>query len=174
MRRNSLVLNWALIPAAIALVVLLVVSLFALQGRNPDESGVSIIAPSTALHPAAEQTRQFFGWPLKVQWLPLTNAANPFFTLAIQPTPPPKPPPPPPTTRKVDVTYRGFIETSAGVRRAVVQVGDTQVLGRKGDKIVADFAVDEIELKTLQLTNPAGQKVVIDFAKSKPLEVPAK
>lgn len=174
MRRDAMILNWVMVPTAIALIVLLALSLLRLRRDGVDLQQYRPTGPREAPSTAAHQTRQFFGWPSTVHWLPLTNASNPFFTLAIQPPPPPKPPAPPPSTRKIDVTYRGFFETSAGVRRAVVQVADQQVLAGRGDKVVGDYLAGEIELRHLNLTNAAGQSVRFEFAKTQPLEVPAK
>ncbi len=174
MRRNSSFLSGTLLPIGIGLVALLGLTLF--QFNRTDVEGTASATPAApaTTHPPAGHTRQFFGWPSRMRWLPLTNSSNPFFTLAIQPPPPPKPPPPPPTTKKVDIVYRGFYETSAGVRRAVVQVADKEVLARKGDIIVADFVTTDIELKFLAVTNPAGKSVKFNFATNQPIEVPAK
>lgn len=174
MRRDALILNWVMVPTAAGLVALLCLSLLRLRREGVDLNQYRPAGPREAPSTAADQTRQFFDWPSAVQWMPLTNAGNPFFTLAIQPPPPPKPPPPPPTTRKVEVTYRGFFETSVGVRRAVVQVADQQVLAGRGDKVVGDYLAGEIELRHLTLTNAAGQSVRFEFAKAQPIEVPAK
>ncbi len=174
MQRRVLVLNWAMVPTAIGLTVLFVLALTGWPrgprgpggGRGDDEVAT--------LHPASRQARQFLGWASSVSWRPLTNTANPFFTLAIQPAPPPTPPPPPPATRKVSVTYRGFFETSARVRRALVKVADKEVIVGKGDEILADFVVVEIELRHLGLTNGTGGAVKLDFSKPNSIEVPAK
>lgn len=174
MSRNPSLLNGTLLPVGLGLLALLGLTLLHMGGPQAEDSGNANPAPKPAIHPAAEHTRQFFGWPSRVRWLPLTNSSNPFFTLAIQPPPPPKPPPPPPTTRKVDVFYRGFFETSAGVRRAVVQVADKQIQARRGEPIVGDYLANEIELKFLTVTNPAGQSVRFNFATNQPIEVSAK
>ncbi len=174
MRRRVLVLNWVMIPTAIGLLVLLALTWIGWPRVTPDPSGGRDDGDAEVMHPAPQQARQFFGWATSVSWRPLTNSSNPFFTLAIQPPPPPTPPPPPPATRKVDVTYRGFFETSARVRRAVVQVADKQLVAGKGDRILADFGVVEIELRHLGLTNGTGGVVKLDFSKVVSIEVPAK
>ncbi len=173
MRRDVTLLNWAMLPAAAVMLVLMTISLMRLgdardvasQGRT----GTKLPPPPAA----AEETREFLAWLHEAAWRPFTNSNNPFYTLAIQAAPPPSPPPSAPATRKFDVTYRGFLETSAGIRRAVVQVADKQVLGGLGDKIVADYAVMEIALRHLTLTNAAGTAVQFEFAKMKTLEVPS-
>lgn len=174
MRRSHVLLNAALIPCTIALLVMLVLSLLHRPAADGDwrrSPAGPVLAPA---HPASEQTRHFFDWASHLRWRPLTNSANPFFSLAIQPPPPPPPPAPSPTTRKIDVTYRGFFETSAGIRRAVIQVADKQILARRGDKVVADYATAAIELKHLALTNAAGTAVRLEFAKPQSLEIPVK
>lgn len=174
MRRNLTLLNWSLLPGGIVLLVLLGLSLLRLRPGTLDDTDVtgSLVPPGS--HPAAAQTRQFVTWPAEIARRPLTNAGNPFFTLAIRPTPPPQPPPPPPATKKVELTYRGFFETSAGVRKAVVQVADKQVLAGQGEVVVADFTVLAIELRHLALTNKAGGSVRLGFSTNQPLEIPAK
>lgn len=172
MRRNLALLNWSMVPAAGILVLLLVLALLRLARRGESLDGPGLVNPLAPPHTSAEQVRRFFGWPRHVPDLPLTNVRNPFFTLAIQAAPPPAPPPPPPKTRTVELTYRGFFETSASSRRAVVQVADKQVLGGLGDVVVADFRAAEIELRHLTLTNPAGRAVRCPFAKVQPLEIP--
>ncbi|MCC7374531.1 MAG: hypothetical protein IT581_07730 [Verrucomicrobiales bacterium] len=173
MRRDIVILNWLMIPALVVMALLLALALSQLSSRTavPPESRPS--GPLPTPHPAAEQTRQFFAWPGSVDWRPMTNAGNPFFTLAIQPAPPPKPPPPPPKTRKVDVTYRGFFETAAGLKRAVVQVADKQVLCSLGEKFLADYVAVEIGLRHLGSTNAAGTALKLEFAKTASVEIPA-
>lgn len=181
MRRPTALLNWSLLPVAAGLLALLALCLGQLRQPVGIEPSPGPTHTNLPIHPAADRTRQFFEWPSRVEWLPLTNAGNPFFTLAIQPPPPPKPPAPPPATRKVDLTYRGYLQTSAGIRRAVVQVADTQVLARLGENVIASFNATEIQPNHLLLTStnpPVGTNppitVKLDFAKTAPLEVPAK
>ena len=173
MRRHVMVLNWLMIPTAVGILVLLVLTLMGWPRVMQAPGGGLTDTDAAGLHPAPQHARQFFGWASTVSWRPLTNSANPFFTLAIQPPPPPTPPPPPPATRRVDVTYRGFFETSARVRRALIQVADKQVMAAKGDKLLADYGVVEIELRHLGLTNGAGAAVKLEFSKPMAIEVPA-
>jgi len=163
-----------MIPTAVGTLALLVLTLAGWPRGNQNSGGGMTDTDAAGAHPASRQARQFFGWASTASWRPLTNSANPFFTLAIQPTPPPTPPPPPPATRKVDVTYRGFFETSARVRRALIQVADKEVIAGKGDKILVDYGVVEIELRHLGLTNGTGGAVKLDFSKVISIEVPAK
>ncbi|MGE4179737.1 MAG: hypothetical protein AB7J34_07910 [Limisphaerales bacterium] len=175
MQRRVLILNWAMIPSAVGLMAILVLALTGWppgQRRAGGGHGDEDVAP---LHPASQQARQFLEWAPSVSWRPLTNTANPFFTLAIQPVPPPQPSaPPPPATRKVDFVYRGFFETSARVRRALVKVQDKEMIVGKGDKVFEDFGVTEIELGHLGITNGTGSAVRLEFSKPASIEVPSK
>lgn len=174
MRRNLTLLNWSLAPVAVALLVLLSLALLRLRpGSLGDPDLVGLPLPPVP-HPAAAQTRELFSWATAVSRRPLTNAGNPFFTLAIRPTPPPQPPPPPPATKKVDLTYRGFFETSAGVRKALVQVADKQVLAGVGEPVVSEYTVLSIGLGQLALTNKSGAAVQLPFRTNQSLEIPAK
>lgn len=173
MQRDSSALDWAMLPTTFVALVLLGLSLLHLSQSTEAPAGAPTAGPPATEYPAAAQTRQFFEWPTRVDWQAMTNNGNPFFTLAIQAPPPPKPPPAPPATKKVDVTYRGFFQTSAGVRRAVVLVADKQVLAGVGEKILADYLAAEIALRHLQLTNAAGKAVKLEFAKPQGIEVPA-
>ncbi len=174
MTRNPTLLNWSLVPTTLVLLALLALSLLRFRGADALNAGRLATALPATPQSAAEETRRFFDWPSQVVWVALTNHGNPFFTLAIRPAAAPKPAPPPPTTRKVDLTYRGFLETSAGVRRAVVQVSETQIIARLGEKIVADFVALEIGMTNLVLTNGTDRGVSLQFAKPQPLEIPAK
>lgn len=174
MRRDSLFFQWSMVPVAGVLLLLLGLSVLRLRHTTVDDPAFRAAAAVPALHPGAEQVRRWMGWPGEMTWRPLTNTANPFFTLAIRPPPPPPVAPPPAATQKVDITYRGFFQTSAQIRRAVVQVGDKQVLGFLGDVLVADYAVAAIELQQLTLTNKAGQTVPFAFSRTQSLEIPAR
>jgi hypothetical protein len=183
MRRNPSLLNGTLLPVAAGLILLLGLSLSRLRDPGRVAPRPTPADTNATDHPAAHRTRDLFEWPARVEWLPLTSNGNPFFTLAIQPPPPPKPPPPPPATRKVELTYRGYLETSAGIRRAVIQVADKQVLARVGEPVLAAFNASDIQPNHLVLTStkggaPAGTNppatVKLDFAKTVPLEIPTK
>ncbi|MBL9127779.1 MAG: hypothetical protein JNL97_09035 [Verrucomicrobiales bacterium] len=163
-----------MIPTGVALFALLIATLTGWRRPVPDGTGRRMGAEPAALPAAAAQARQFFGWASSATWRPLTNTGNPFFTLAIQPPPPPTPPPAAPSTRKLDLVYRGFFETSARVRRAVVQVADKQVIAGKGERVVADYSVADIQLGHLGMTNAAGVAAKLDFSKAAQIEVPAK
>ncbi len=171
--RRDVLLQSLMIPATMVLVVLLGLSLLRLGADHDPEFSSRPSTRTFPRHPAADQTRAVFSAPGQFRWIPLTNHQNPFFTLAIRPPPPDAPAPPPPATRKVDVTYRGFFQTSAGVRRAVLTVADRQILAGTGDPIVADYSAVEIDLRHLTATNAAGQTIRFDFARPVAVEIPA-
>jgi hypothetical protein len=124
-------------------------------------------APSSALTVPVSEFDGLFSAVRVPRLLTPTNAFGPFYTAYFQP-----PPPKPPTTRKVDLTYLGYIETDAGPRRAFVQVGETLFVGPAGSNVVADLAVAAIDLRTLVLTNRAAQTNQLEFNVRKPVEVP--
>ncbi len=92
---------------------------------------------------------------------------SPFHTTYFVP-----PPPRPPTTRKVDLTYLGFVQTAAGEKRAYVQVGTNLFIGPATSNVVADLGIAEIGLRSLVLTNRASETNVLEFKTSKQVEVP--
>jgi hypothetical protein len=96
-----------------------------------------------------------------------TNLHSPFYTTFYQP-----PLPQAPTTRKVELTYQGFVETAAGERRAFIRTGDTLFVGPIGSKVLADLVVLEITTRTLTLTNSTSTTNVLEFNARKELEVP--
>jgi len=95
-----------------------------------------------------------------------SNVINPFFTLHFQP-------PPPAPTKQVPLHYVGCVESSTGLQRAYVRVGDALAVLPPGEKVIADHAIQQITLKALVLTNAAGQTNVFEFNVTKPIEVPA-
>jgi hypothetical protein len=99
--------------------------------------------------------------------LRLTNLANPFFTVHFQP-----PQPTPPTTRKVNMTYQGFFQTTDGDRLAFVYLDDTHLTVPLGRPVVADLAVGEINTHTLVLTNGATRTNILTFNQTAAVEVP--
>lgn len=96
-----------------------------------------------------------------------TNLPNPFFTTYFQP-------PPPPSTKPVELTYLGFVDSEGRPRRALVQVDNATRLFTAGVTVVADHVVTEIARRNLILTNRAGATNVLEFRIKKLLEIPAR
>ena len=104
-------------------------------------------------------------------------AANPFFTAYFQPRPQPAPvipaKPAAPATRKVELVYQGLYETADGRRQAFVKNGDALMVVPIGARVVADFMIASIDVRTLTLTNAAGKTNLIQFNQKATVEVPA-
>ncbi len=115
--------------------------------------------------PTPVQVEGWFARPALTRLVCVTNAPNPFFTRYFQP-------PPPPTTRPVALTYLGYLDSSAGERRAFLQVDDAVRPFGAGARVVADHHVHRIERRTLILTNTAGVTNVLEFNIKKVLQVP--
>jgi hypothetical protein len=96
-----------------------------------------------------------------------SGQSSPFFTAHFQP-----PKPKPPTTRKVNMTYLGLLESADGRRRAFLRIDDDMWSGSLGEVIIADLAVAAMDLRTLALTNSAAETNLLQFKVSKAVEVP--
>lgn len=92
---------------------------------------------------------------------------SPFFTSHFQP-----PKPKPPTTRKVNMTYLGLLESAEGQRRAFLRVDNETRNAGLGESIIADLGVAGMDLRSLSLTNRAGETNILLFNVSKAVEVP--
>lgn len=115
--------------------------------------------------PTLAQVETWLAVPSLTTLVAVSNAPNPFFTRYFQP-------PPPPTTRPVALTYLGYLDSSAGERRAFLQVDDAVRPFSAGARVVADHHVHRIERRTLILTNTAGVTNVLEFNVKKVLQVP--
>jgi hypothetical protein len=92
---------------------------------------------------------------------------GPFYTVHFQP-----PTPKPPTTRKVNMTYLGLLESAEGLRSAFLHVDKATQIVQLGDLVVADLAVAAMDLRSLTLTNSASETNLLQFKVSKAVEVP--
>jgi hypothetical protein len=165
--QRDFALTLALLVAAAALLVAVVRDLGgglpAWPAADPSESKSTIPLPLTGVDSLfAVGALPSLATPAD-QW-------NGFFTTHFQP--PTKPPPKAPTTRKVELTYLGFMQAGDGPRRALVQSGTAQWLGGIGEKVVADLQVAAIETGFLILTNATGATNRLGFRAKTPLEVP--
>jgi hypothetical protein len=96
-----------------------------------------------------------------------TNLVSPFHTTHFQPAPVK-----PPTTRKVELTYLGFLRGSVGPLQAFVQVGETNFIGPVGSQVLADLRVVEIAPEALLLRNSAAQTNRLEFNRRQSIEIP--
>jgi hypothetical protein len=96
-----------------------------------------------------------------------TNFTSPFFTTHFQP-----PKPPAPTTRKVNMVYQGFFQSTDGDKQAFLRVDDANRTVALGRPVIADLAVSDIQTRTLTLTNSASRTNVLEFNKTVAVEVP--
>jgi hypothetical protein len=87
--------------------------------------------------------------------------------------PPPKPPRQKPTTRKVELTYLGFLQGGDGPRTAVVQTDSEQWIGGVGSNLIANLFVSTIDQRALVVTNSDGQTNQLEFRTKTALDVPA-
>ena len=159
---------WISTAALLGLLALVALTLVRLGGRVP------------ALKPLGNATNRLstdwlaFGDPQRwfraeelARLATTTNLPNPFFTTFFQP-------PPPPSTKPVELTYLGFVDSDGRPRRALVQVDNATRLFTPGVQVVADHAVKDIARRTLVLTNAAGATNVLEFRIKKLLEIPAR
>jgi hypothetical protein len=88
--------------------------------------------------------------------------------------PPPKPPPPAaPTTKKVELTYLGFLQANTNSPKlALVQNADQQWTGSLGSNLVANVFIANILQTSLVVTNTEGQTNQLPFRTKTTLEVP--
>jgi len=160
--------TWISVAALLGLTILALLTLVRLGGRVP------------ALKPLGSATNGFasdwFTLQNASQWFEAgdlarlagqTNLPNPFFTTYFQP-------PPPPSTKPVELTYLGFVDSDGRPRRALIQVDKATRLFTPGLNVVADHAVKDIARRTLILTNGAGATNVLEFRIKKVLEIPAR
>jgi hypothetical protein len=156
---------WIAAAVLIGSIVLLALTISHLGGRVPALKPFGRPAGGTNERPTLKQVEGWFQAASLTRLIAQTGSPNPFFTLHFQP-------PPPPTTRKVELTYHGNITPSTGSRRAFVRVDTNSMVFTNGARVVADHAIQEIALRTLILTNAAGQTNVLEFNIKRVLEVP--
>jgi hypothetical protein len=159
--------RWIALVLVAGLVALLVTAIRQLGVGIPEFPVSATRAPTVEATVPVARFRDLFAAGRVPRLGVETNLSSAFYTLYFQP-----PPPKPPTTRKVDLTYLGHVQTASGEKRAYVKVGETNFIGPVTSNVVADLAVAEIGLRTLLLTNRAAQTNLLEFRILKTVEVP--
>jgi hypothetical protein len=134
----------------------------------PDTMQIAANYTAPVGEPHPERILQMLSPGTVPRLLPLTNGMNPFFTIYFQPPPAP----PPITTRKVELMYQGFFETTQGERRAFLRVGTNTFIGAPGTNVIANYSVAQIEHGSLTLTNESNEPTVLNFRAKAELIVP--
>ncbi len=152
--------------------LLLYLAVTHLNGKAPDQPQTSSYsAPAQTPIPAAQLENLFLA-AQATKPPGFTNAFNPFYTRYF--VPPTAPPPPAPTTRKIEVTYQGFFETTGSLRRAMVKLTEGFFTVRIGAPLATNLFVADATMQTLTLTNLSGQTNVLRLNTRQELEVPIK
>jgi hypothetical protein len=155
-----------------ALWVLLLLVIIKVGGKAPDfrEAESSSAAPQN-LAPIAKLGSLFepAQWPA-----PLANSegSGPFFTRYFVPVA--SPAPPPPTTRKIEVSYQGYYQTSDGPKNAIIKVADAFMVIPVGGAVATNFFIGDATMQSLTLTNPSAQPTILPLNSKKEIEVPIK
>jgi len=129
----------------------------------------SAVEPVDPLPQLAEAGALFESGVVATQ-TPPAGLASGFHTTYFAPAP--KPPRQQPTTRKVELTYLGFLQAGDGPRTAIVQTGSEQWSGGVGSNLVANVFVAGIDQQTLVVTNTEGQTNLLQFRSKTALDVP--
>jgi hypothetical protein len=151
----------------VALWLLLYLALTKLGGKVPEVRDLTAGTPALQpLAPIAGLERLFAesGWPKLVS----TNASDPFFTRYFVPPAPP----PPPTTRKIQVTYQGFYQTSDGPVTTIFKLGEAYQVAPLGTRIETNLFLARATMQALTLTNLAGQTNILPLNIKSELIVP--
>jgi hypothetical protein len=156
------------VHAALWLVLYLAVVSFGAKAPALRDT-VALSSPASSPAPVSKLEHLFSpgAWPrLDVA----TNVTPLFFTRYFTPTPPP--PPPAPTTRKVDITYLGYLQTEGGPAQVMVKLADAFVVRSVGGYISTNWLVGSATLQILTLTNTAAQTNLLPLSAKKEIEVP--
>jgi hypothetical protein len=150
--------------------VMLYAALVGLGGKSPPfRENLAGSAPPLSPAPVAKLDRLLAPqqWPKS---LSDSNALPAFFTRHFIPLPTPTPPPP--TTKKIELTYLGFFETTGGRRTTIVKLGDAFLVKQVGSKVTANLFAAEASILVLTLTNSAAQTNILQLNIKKEVEVP--
>ncbi len=159
--------RWFVGSVHVALWLMVYLALANLGGKIPEVRDLSAGTPaSQPLAPIAGLERLFAesGWPKLVS----ANASDPFYTRHFVPPAPP----PPPTTRKVQVTYQGFYQTSGGPITTIFKLGEAFNVAPLGTRIETNLFLAGATMQALTLTNLAGQTNILPLNLKTELTVP--
>ena len=117
---------------------------------------------------ATNGTHAFFTRFFELRPVPPAPAPTPALVLA-QPEPTPSP-----TTRKAVLLYQGVYESATGQKKAFVKVERELHILTNGAKVIPDWAIADIGIRKLTLTNSSAQTNILEFNATKELEVPVK
>lgn len=157
------------------LAILLVVTFLEMGGRTPTLREAPATLDGAVPAPPLGAARVLFDLESYGKLIVSTNNSNPFNTDYFVPVPPPAPPPAPPPiaiARKLSLSYRGYFETGAGVRKAYLSVDGVTVGVKVGDTVSASVRVDRIEKGSIILSDGAGRTHILGFRKESAIEIP--
>jgi hypothetical protein len=166
--KKTLRSRWFVVCLHASLWLLVYLALTHLGGKAPDFRDADAVAtPPQNPVPVAGLERLFSPgiWPKS---LIDTNRLNAFFTPYFIPPAPP----PPPTTRKIEVTYRGFYQTGSDPKRAIFNLGEVYLAAPVGASIVTNLLISEATMQAMTLTNLAAQTNILPLNIKKEIVVP--
>ena len=123
---------------------------------NPPQNPVPVVGLARLFTPGV--------WPKSLNQ---TNMLNPFFTRYFVP-----PAPPPPTTRKIEVTYQGYLQSGEGLKQTVFKLDQTIGIAPIGARITNDLYVADATIQALTLTNKAAQTNIVPLNAKKEIIIP--
>jgi len=161
--------RWFAVAVHVGLWFLLFLAASTFGGKSPPyRDSVALTAPAQSPAPVTKLERLFSpGWPAILK---NTNMPTLFFTKHF--IPPPTPPPPAPTTRKVEITYRGFYDAEGSPRQVFVKLADEFVLKPVGAHVTTNWFIGPATFDSLSLTNLAGLSTLLPLNSKKEIEVP--
>ncbi|HEY5911874.1 MAG TPA: hypothetical protein VJA21_14825 [Verrucomicrobiae bacterium] len=163
--------RWFALCVHAALWVVLYLAVLNLRGKAPgfSESAASALQPQPSL-PVGKLDALFASGQISQAISNPTNIPSPFFTRYF--VPPAPAPPPAPTTRKIEITYQGFYQTTDGPKHAVLSVAGGLMVAQVGALVATNVYVADADLRSVVLTNTAAQTNTLTLNTKKEIEVP--
>lgn len=159
--------RWFVAAVHAGLWFLLYLALAGLRGKAPDlRDADGATSPTLSSVPVAGLARLFSSgiWPPP---LVETNRLDPFVTRYFVP-----PVAPPPTTRKIEVTYQGFYQTTNGPKHTIFKLGEAFLVAPIGARIATNLFIADATMQVLTLTNLAAQTNILPLNTKKEIVVP--